>query len=53
LKDLHQMGYSLLSIDSSGQTALHICAGNGHKDLVKFLIASAPPSILNMVDSDK
>jgi len=47
------MGYSLLSIDSAGQTALHIGAGFGHKDIVKFLIATAPPTILNMVDSDK
>ncbi|XP_065345431.1 diacylglycerol kinase zeta-like isoform X3 [Cloeon dipterum] len=53
LKDLHSMGFSLLSIDTSGQTALHIGAKYGHKDIVKFLIATAPPSILNMVDNDK
>jgi diacylglycerol kinase (ATP) len=53
LKDLHTMGYSLLSIDSAGQTALHIGAGCGHKEIVKYLVATAPPSILNMVDNDK
>ncbi|KAG8234472.1 hypothetical protein J437_LFUL015114, partial [Ladona fulva] len=53
LRDLHAMGYSLLSIDSSGQTALHLGSQHGHKDIIKYLIASAPTSILNMVDNDK
>ncbi|XP_059484687.1 eye-specific diacylglycerol kinase-like isoform X2 [Neocloeon triangulifer] len=53
LKDLYAMGFSLLSIDPTGQTALHLGARYGHKDIVKFLIATAPPSILNMVDNDK
>jgi diacylglycerol kinase (ATP) len=53
LKELHSMGYSLLSIDPTGQTALHVSARYGHKDIVKFLIATAPPDILNMVDNTK
>lgn len=53
LKELHSQGYSLLSIDSQGQTALHYGARYGHKDIVKYLIASAPTSILNMADNDK
>ncbi|XP_012279968.1 eye-specific diacylglycerol kinase isoform X2 [Orussus abietinus] len=53
LKDLHQRGYSLLSIDATGQTALHFAARHGHKDVVRYLIACSPPTILNMVDNDK
>ncbi|XP_015119187.1 eye-specific diacylglycerol kinase [Diachasma alloeum] len=53
LKELHERGYSLLSIDASGQTALHIAARHGHKDIVRYLIACAPSTILNMVDNDK
>ncbi|XP_075234118.1 retinal degeneration A [Lycorma delicatula] len=53
LKELHSQGYSLLSIDSSGQTALHYGARYGHKDIVKYLIACAPTSILNMADNER
>ncbi|XP_071452810.1 eye-specific diacylglycerol kinase isoform X2 [Hetaerina americana] len=53
LRELHATGYSLLSIDSSGQTALHLGSQHGHKDIIKYLIASAPTSILNMVDNEK
>lgn len=53
MKELHAAGYSLLSIDSTGQTALHIGARYGHKDIVKYLIACAPTAILNMQDNDK
>ncbi|XP_047003270.1 eye-specific diacylglycerol kinase isoform X3 [Schistocerca americana] len=53
LKNLHSQGYSLLSIDSNGQTALHYGSRYGHKDIVKYLIACAPASILNMADNDK
>ncbi|CAL4063972.1 unnamed protein product, partial [Meganyctiphanes norvegica] len=53
VKDLHIQGFSLLSIDDHGQTALHFAARHGHKDIVRYLIASAPPSILDMVDTNK
>ncbi|XP_059617660.1 eye-specific diacylglycerol kinase [Phlebotomus argentipes] len=53
LKELHTQGYSLLSIDSTGQTALHFAALYGHKDIVRFLIAYAPNSIINMLDNEK
>ncbi|XP_050694205.1 eye-specific diacylglycerol kinase-like isoform X5 [Eriocheir sinensis] len=53
LKDLHSQGYSLLSIDSHGQTALHFGARHGFKDIVRYLIASAPASILDMVDNER
>ncbi|PSN37266.1 Eye-specific diacylglycerol kinase [Blattella germanica] len=53
LKELHSQGFSLLSIDATGQTALHYGSRYGHKDIVKYLIACAPASILNMADNDK
>ncbi|KMQ94692.1 eye-specific diacylglycerol kinase [Lasius niger] len=53
LKQLHQKGYSLLSIDETSQTALHLASKHGHKDIVRYLIACAPPTILNMIDNDK
>ncbi|KAG5682357.1 hypothetical protein PVAND_011713 [Polypedilum vanderplanki] len=53
LKELHQQGYSLLSIDTMGHTALHHASRYGHKDIVRFLIAYAPDSIINMIDNEK
>ncbi|XP_055681925.1 uncharacterized protein LOC129789281 isoform X2 [Lutzomyia longipalpis] len=53
LKELHTQGYSLLSIDSTGQTALHYGAQYGHKDIVRFLISYAPNSIINMLDNER
>ena len=46
-------GYSLLSIDETGKSALHYGARFGHKEIVKFLIGNAPTSILDMVDNEK
>ncbi|EZA49626.1 Eye-specific diacylglycerol kinase [Ooceraea biroi] len=53
LKQFHEKSYSLLSIDETGQTALHLASKHGHKDIVRYLIACAPPTILNMIDNDK
>ncbi|XP_075973006.1 retinal degeneration A isoform X2 [Anticarsia gemmatalis] len=53
MKDLHAAGYSLLSIDASGQTALHVAARYGNKEIVKYLIACAPTAILNMRDNER
>ncbi|CRK97224.1 CLUMA_CG010621, isoform B [Clunio marinus] len=53
LKELHLQGYSLLSIDSMGLTALHHASRYGNKDVVRFLIAYAPNSIINMIDNEK
>lgn len=47
------LGYSLLSIDETGKTALHYGARFGHKEIVKFLIGNAPHNILDMVDNEK
>ena len=49
----NQTGYSLLSIDETGKTALHYGARFGHKEIVKFIISSAPSPILDMVDEEK
>lgn len=53
MKELHSAGYSLLSIDATGQTALHIAARYGNKDIIKYLIACAPTAILNMRDNER
>ncbi|XP_076646918.1 retinal degeneration A isoform X1 [Halictus rubicundus] len=53
LKGHHEKGYSLLSIDATGQTALHLASRHGHRDIIRYLIACAPSSILDMVDNDK
>lgn len=53
LPDIHASGYFMMSIDPVGHSALHYAARLGHKDVVKFLIATAPAAILEMVDTDK
>jgi hypothetical protein len=53
LSELHAAGYSLLSIDETGKTALHYGARFGHKEVVKFLIEHAPPCILDLADNEK
>ena len=53
LTELFNQGYSMLSIDETGKTALHYGARFGHKDVVRFLIDQAPASILDMVDNEK
>ncbi|XP_076346730.1 diacylglycerol kinase zeta-like isoform X2 [Tachypleus tridentatus] len=53
LQTLHHSGYSLLSIDQYGMTALHHAARYGQKDVVRYLIANAPPAMLDMVDNEK
>lgn len=53
LSELHHQGYSLLSIDETGKTALHYGSRFGHKEIIRFLIDTAPGSILDMVDNEK
>ncbi|XP_050672620.1 eye-specific diacylglycerol kinase isoform X2 [Leptidea sinapis] len=53
MKELHAAGFSLLSIDATGQTALHVAARYGNKEIIKYLIACAPTAILNMRDNEK
>ena len=51
--DILQAGYSLLTIDETGKTALHYGARFGHKEVLRFLIAKAPERALDMVDAEK
>lgn len=37
--------------DSTGQTVLHYAAKHGHKDVVKYILETAPSFLLNMKDS--
>jgi len=53
LSELHAAGYSLLSIDETGKTALHYGARFGHKEVVKFLLENAPACILDLADNEK
>ncbi|KAK9722559.1 Ankyrin repeats (3 copies) [Popillia japonica] len=51
LKELISQGYSLMTRDSTGQTVLHYAAKHGHKDVVKYILETAPSFLLNMKDS--
>ena len=53
LRDLCTAGYSLLSRDETGKTVLHYGARFGHKEVIKFLLAQAPPYLLDMIDYEK
>ena len=48
-----QAGYSLLTIDETGKTALHYGARFGHKEILRFLISKAPERALDMIDVEK
>lgn len=43
----------MLSIDAVGQTALHISARADHRDIVKYLLANAPPAIVDIPDTER
>ncbi|XP_050392923.1 diacylglycerol kinase zeta isoform X2 [Patella vulgata] len=51
--EIYHHGGQLLTADQYGMTALHHAARFGHKNIVTFLIANAPPVILDMVDHEK
>ncbi|XP_014279423.1 eye-specific diacylglycerol kinase isoform X2 [Halyomorpha halys] len=53
LKELHSEGYSLLSKNGNGETALHMAAFHGQRDIIKYLITSAPHQIINLVEDQK
>ncbi|KAL1472186.1 hypothetical protein MTO96_023094 [Rhipicephalus appendiculatus] len=53
LRQLCDSGHSLLSTDDSGMTALHHAARYGQKDVVRYIVASAPPTILDIADKDR
>lgn len=51
LKELISQGYSVITRDNTGQTVLHYAARHGHKDLVKYILETAPSFLLNMKDT--
>ncbi|CAG0887541.1 unnamed protein product [Darwinula stevensoni] len=53
LQRLTSQGYSLLSVDLEGRTALHHAALRGHKEAVRFLLSSAPPSLVDIQDTPR
>ncbi|XP_040079014.1 eye-specific diacylglycerol kinase isoform X4 [Ixodes scapularis] len=53
LRHLCDGGQSLLTLDDAGMSTLHHAARYGHKDLVRYIVASAPSSILDITDREK
>ncbi|CAG0902225.1 unnamed protein product [Cyprideis torosa] len=53
VKDLCAQNFSLMSIDARGESALHQAAANGHLDVVRFLIATAPMELFDLPNADK
>ncbi len=53
LSELHSAGYSLMSIDETGKTALHYAARFGHKEAARYLLAHAPSAIIDVADNEK
>ncbi|CAN7995042.1 unnamed protein product, partial [Ixodes hexagonus] len=53
IRHLCDGGQSLLTLDDAGMTVLHHAARYGHKDLVRYIVASAPSSILDITDREK
>lgn len=53
LRELSVEGYSLLSKDETGKTALHYGARFGHKEIIKFLLVHGPSPLLDMADHEK
>ncbi|XP_041564950.1 eye-specific diacylglycerol kinase isoform X19 [Drosophila elegans] len=52
LRALHEQGYSLQSVNKNGQTALHFACKYNHRDIVKYIIASATRRVINMADKE-
>jgi len=53
LRELCVQGYSLLSRDETGKSALHYGARFGHKEIIKFLITNGPTALLDITDFEK
>lgn len=51
MRELYNRGYSLVTVDVSGQTALHHAARLGHKEIVRFILEFAPQSLVNVKDN--
>jgi len=53
LRNLFEMGYSLMSIDKDGQTALHVASQRGDSNLVRYILANAPSNIVSVKDNQE
>ncbi|XP_050524780.1 eye-specific diacylglycerol kinase isoform X3 [Daktulosphaira vitifoliae] len=53
LKNLFEMGYSLMSIDKYGQTALHVASQRGDSNVVRYILANAPSTIVSIKDNQE
>lgn len=51
LRNLFEMGYSLMSINKDGQTALHVASQRGDSNLVRYVLANAPSNIVSVKDN--
>jgi len=51
LRNLFEMGYSLMSINKDGQTALHVASQRGDSNLVRYILANAPSNIVSVKDN--
>ncbi|XP_017851548.1 eye-specific diacylglycerol kinase isoform X2 [Drosophila busckii] len=49
---LHEQGYSLQSVNRSGQTALHFAVKYNHKEIVRYIISSATKRVINMQEKE-
>lgn len=47
------MGYSLMSINKDGQTALHVASQRGDSNLVRYILANAPSNIVSIKDNQE
>jgi len=47
------MGYSLMSVDKDGQTALHVASQRGDSNIVRYVLANAPSSIVSVKDNQQ
>ncbi|VVC42151.1 Hypothetical protein CINCED_3A014096 [Cinara cedri] len=53
LKNLVEMGYSLMSANEDGQTSLHLASERGDSSLVRYILAHAPSNIVSMKDNQE
>ncbi|XP_026806660.1 eye-specific diacylglycerol kinase isoform X3 [Rhopalosiphum maidis] len=53
LRNLFEMGYSLMSINKDGQTALHVASQRGDSNLVRYILANAPSNIVSIKDNQE
>ena len=53
LRALHELGYSLQTVNIKGHTALHLACKYNHKDIVKYIVSCASRRLINMADKER